>query len=210
MKPATALFCIFALVGSYYFAALIQTVFHRWFGHHRRITRIYEIHAKGHHAKYPPHRLSAKQWIDSEQHVMWFYAIPFLPAATLIGWLFGPWILCSHIMAVFFAIWWHIYLHKEYHLSFSRWERFKWFKKKRELHFIHHRDVRANYAIVEYWLDTLLGTRKEPVLTVGPPRINHAPTPITSYQSLITSHPSPVRNRPKLHPSPAKSHPSPR
>jgi hypothetical protein len=93
---------------------------------------------------------------------MWFYAIPFVPAAALIDWLFGPWIFCSHLLAMWFAIWWHLYLPEQYHLIGSRWERFGWFRKKRELHFIHHRDVHVNYAIVEYWIDSFLGTRKEP------------------------------------------------
>jgi hypothetical protein len=147
---------------TYYFAAVVQTVMHRVFGHHNRITKIYEIHAKGHHGKYPPQRLLTEQWEDSEQHVMWYYAIPFVPVAAGVAWLLGPWIFAFHVLGMIFAIWWHIHLHKQYHVKGCFWERYRWFRKKRELHFIHHRQVRTNYAIVEYWIDNLLRTRKDP------------------------------------------------
>jgi hypothetical protein len=154
---ATAMF-----VATYYFAAFVQTLLHRIFGHHDRIHQIYQTHAKGHHGKYPPQRLITDEWIDSEQHVMGYYAIPFVPLAVIVAWLGGLWLFLSHAAAMAFAIWWHIYLHKQYHLRGCHWERYGWFRRKRELHFIHHRQVRRNYAIVEYWMDDLLGTRQDP------------------------------------------------
>lgn len=147
---------------TYYFAAILQTVLHRIFGHHDRIRKVYETHARGHHKEYPPQRLLSREWVDSEQHVMWYYAIPFVPVAVAVAYFFGPWLFLSHAGGMVFAIWWHIYLHQQYHLSGSRWGRFKWFRTKRELHFIHHREVHKNYAIVEYWIDVALGTIKEP------------------------------------------------
>lgn len=159
--------CLFMLVGTYYGAAIVQTVLHRIFGHHDRITPVYETHAKGHHTKYPPQRLLTDAWVDSERHVMWYYAIPFVPLALLIAWLCPAWVFLSHLAALLFAIWWHIYLHKQYHLRGCVWERFGWFRQKREAHFIHHRAVHTNYAIVEYWIDDLLGTRGKPA---GNPR----------------------------------------
>lgn len=156
------LHCILMFAGTYYVAAFIQTVLHRIFGHHNRIKPVYETHAKGHHALYPPHRLLTDTWVDSERHVMWYYAIPFVPLTLLVAWLCPFWVFLSHVAAMVWAIWWHIYLHKQYHLNGSVWERFDWFRKKRESHFIHHRAVHSNYAIVEYWIDNLLGTRVLP------------------------------------------------
>lgn len=158
----TLIACALTIVATYYFAAIVQTLLHRIFGHRDRIHSVYVTHARGHHGKYPPQRLLTDEWLDSGQHVMWYYAIPFVPAALLVGWLFGPWIFCSHVAGMAFAIWWHIYLHKQYHLKGSAWERFHWFRRKRALHFEHHRHVHKNYAIVEYWIDILLRTRKEP------------------------------------------------
>ncbi len=162
LKSMTMISCAIMLGATYYFAAIVQTILHRLFGHHDRIHKVYEIHAKGHHGKYPPHRLMTDQWIESEQHTMWYYAIVFVPIAVLVAWCFGPWIFLAHVTSLLFAIWWHLYLHEQYHLKHSAWEFFRWFRKKRALHFIHHREVRTNYAIVEYWIDRILGTRKDP------------------------------------------------
>ena len=149
-------------VVTYYFAAAVQTILHRLFGHHNRVRRVFEVHARGHHAKYPPERLISREWIESEQHVIWYYYLVFLPVAVLVGWASGILIFLAHCSSLGFAIWWHVYLHKHYHLAGTLWERFPWFRRKRELHFIHHRAVHKNYAIVEYWIDSLLGTRKNP------------------------------------------------
>ena len=154
--------CVMMIVGTYYFAAIVQTVLHRVFGHENRIETVYETHAKGHHGEYPPHRLLTHEWIGSEQHVMWYYMLLFVAVAiSVFMWAGLIYFLC-HTAGLGFAIWWHIYLHKQYHIRGSRWEKFHWFRRKRELHFIHHREVHKNYAIVEYWIDDFLGTRKEP------------------------------------------------
>lgn len=145
----------------YLSAAVTQTVFHRLFGHRRRIRPIFEVHMRGHHARYPPGRLRSDKWIDSEQHVMWWYALPLAPLVGVIGWLAPAWATAAFSAGLGFAIWWHIYIHKHYHLRQSWWRRFAWFRTKRRLHFVHHRSVRRNYAIVEYWIDRLMGTYRE-------------------------------------------------
>ena len=147
--------------GTYYFAAFVQTLLHRLFGHRDRIRAVYLTHARAHHGKYPPNQLLTDVWLDSEQHVMWYYALAFVPTGFAVGWIFGLALFATHLGGLMFAIWWHIYLHKQYHLRGSAWERFEWFQRKRELHFIHHRDVHKNYAIVEFWMDDLLRTRQE-------------------------------------------------
>jgi hypothetical protein len=146
-------------VATYYYMAFVQTLLHRFFGHKDRIHPIYQTHAKGHHAKYPPNRLITDVWVDSERHVMWYFAIPLIPGSLVMWYFFGPWLFVSHVASLAFTFWSHIYLHKQYHIRGTWWERFKWFQKKRELHFIHHRHAMANFAVVEFWLDRILGTR---------------------------------------------------
>src|SRR6266550_6400376 len=63
---------------TYYLGSFIQTLFHRIFGHTRRIEAIYDTHVCGHHANYQA-KLLTEQWVPSERHVMWYYAIPFAP-----------------------------------------------------------------------------------------------------------------------------------
>lgn len=142
---------------TYYVASLIQVVFHRWFGHTRRIIRVYEVHVGGHHAQYSKDLLSDR-WINTEQHVTWYYAIPFAPMVFGAFWLL-PWgLFIVHVSTLSFAIWWHLFLHRKYHIRGAWLERFAWFQRKRRLHLLHHQRPRRNYAIVEFGWDRVLGT----------------------------------------------------
>lgn len=118
---------------------------------------MYDVHVAGHHAKYQA-KLLSEEWIPSERHVMWHYAIPFVPLlAAAFALLPAAWFVV-HVAALAGTIWWHIYLHKQYHLRGSWFARFEWFRRKRALHFIHHRNEHSNFALVEYGWDKLLGT----------------------------------------------------
>jgi hypothetical protein len=147
---------------TYYAAAVIQTVSHRLFGHTKRVLAIYTNHTHGHHARYSRRALLQDEWIASERHVLWYLALPFAALAATVYTVFPLAVFCSHLAAIAFAFWWHITLHRHYHLRGSTLERFAWFREKRDLHFVHHRRVRSNYAICEYWLDRLLGTYRAP------------------------------------------------
>jgi len=167
---------IAVFVGSYYYVAIIQTGLHRLFGHRNRIRAVFDAHARGHHAKYAPGRLLSDQWVASEVHVLWYYALVAVPMACVIYLFAGPAMLCAHLVGVAAAISWHIYLHQQYHLAHSRWSRFEWFRRKREMHFVHHCEVHKNCAIVEFWIDRLMGTWQEqsPILDRSRERDEHA------------------------------------
>lgn len=144
--------------GTYYAVSFIQVIFHRWFGHSPRIPQVYKQHVHGHHADYRGHRLTSGSYIQAERHVMWWYALPLVPLGLLAAWLLPLSLFLVHVAAVVFAITWHLYLHEQYHLEYSRWARFGWFRTKRALHLQHHLHHHGNYAIVEFWWDRLLGT----------------------------------------------------
>jgi hypothetical protein len=56
----------------------------------------------------------------------------------------------------------HVFFDKEYHVEESRLQRFAWFRRKQELHFIHHRHADSNFAVIDLFWDRLLGTYREP------------------------------------------------
>lgn len=161
MTIAFLQFCI-AVCITYYYSAIVQAITHRLFGHHNRIRAIYDTHARGHHAKYVPGRLLTDHWEDSEHHVLWYFALPFVPIAAGVAWFTPIPCFAGHVIGLVASIAWHIYLHKQYHLRGSRLAKFKWFRAKRALHFAHHKKVRRNYAIVEYWIDRVMRTYAKP------------------------------------------------
>ncbi len=150
-----ATFCV-----SYYLASLVQTFFHRFFGHRPVVAKLHRVHVNGHHAQYAREMLSNK-WIETEQHITGYYAIPFMPIVCLAYCLLPGIYFIAHVCGLAFAVWWHIYLHRQYHIRGSWWERFNWFQQKRHLHFLHHQKPNRNFAIVEYSWDLLLGTFEE-------------------------------------------------
>jgi len=145
-------------VGSYYLMSIVQTVLHRDYGHRNKIKAVFDAHAIGHHGLYNPNNLQTDKFEDLESHALNYYGIPIVVFATFIYFYCGPLIMFAHLAGVFFTFRWHIYLHEQYHLVDSRLERFAWFRRKRHLHFIHHRNARHNFAVVEFWIDRVLGT----------------------------------------------------
>ena len=150
---------------TYYVASTVQAVSHRLFGHTNRISAVFESHALGHHGVYKTDSLLLDHWVSAEKHVMWYFALLFAPFVIGVYILSPIHVLAAHVLGLSFAVWWHVYLHQQYHVRGSYFERFQWFQNKRQLHLVHHRLVRKNYAIVEFWLDRLMGTVENPNYT---------------------------------------------
>jgi sterol desaturase/sphingolipid hydroxylase (fatty acid hydroxylase superfamily) len=149
-------------VATYYAASIIQVVAHRLFGHVDRVRPVFESHALGHHGVYPRDNLLSDHWVPAEKHVMWYFVPLFAPMVFAMYAFTSFTVFVTHVSGIAFAVWWHVFLHQQYHLRGSFLERFGWFQRKRELHFVHHRRVHRNYAIVEFWLDHVLGTIEKP------------------------------------------------
>jgi sterol desaturase/sphingolipid hydroxylase (fatty acid hydroxylase superfamily) len=156
-----ALLFILIVVVSYYLLSIVQAVLHRYYGHKQRIRAIFDAHAIRHHGQYPPRKLQTKTFIELEGHAAFYYGIPIaiLTFAVYIG--FGLLATVAYLVSATITFVWHIYLHRQYHLLESPLDRFAWFRAKRHLHFEHHRNARVNFAVVEFWVDTLMGTRKD-------------------------------------------------
>jgi sterol desaturase/sphingolipid hydroxylase (fatty acid hydroxylase superfamily) len=77
-------------------------------------------------------------------------------------------------VASFYA---HVLFDKEYHVEGSRLQRFAWFRRKQELHFVHHRHANCNFAVIHFFWDRILGTyrRPDPAQTQTSVHCNHMP-----------------------------------
>jgi hypothetical protein len=65
----------------------------------------------------------------------------------------------SACAASFYA---HVFFDKEYHVEGSRLQQFAWFRRKQELHFVHHRHANSNFAVIHFFWDRILGTYRRP------------------------------------------------
>lgn len=120
---------------------------------------LYDEETLGHHGVYKRNTLRTDEFIDHESHALNYYGIPIVVVAALYWIVAGPLVMAANLLGVFFTFRWHMFLHKHYHLNDTPLERFAWFRKKRELHFSLHRDAHYDFAVVEFWMDRLLGTR---------------------------------------------------
>jgi sterol desaturase/sphingolipid hydroxylase (fatty acid hydroxylase superfamily) len=56
----------------------------------------------------------------------------------------------------------HVFFDKEYHVEGSRLQRFAWFRRQQELHFVHHRHANSNFGVIHFFWDKILGTYRRP------------------------------------------------
>ena len=56
----------------------------------------------------------------------------------------------------------HVLLDKQYHAERTRLARFAWFRRKQQLHFVHHVHANCNFAVIDFFWDKVLGTYRSP------------------------------------------------
>jgi sterol desaturase/sphingolipid hydroxylase (fatty acid hydroxylase superfamily) len=112
---------------------------------------------------YPPQELRRKSvvseyYLNEEANNTPFFLIPVTLVISL-GYLFLPldlFIVQLTAMSISFHV--HLYFDKHYHVAGSWLGRFAWFRRKQQLHFLHHRHADCNFAVVDNFWDWLLGT----------------------------------------------------
>jgi sterol desaturase/sphingolipid hydroxylase (fatty acid hydroxylase superfamily) len=155
------LYAVLAAVAAYLTGSLLQTVIHRWLGHQAVGTFFQRRHVLDHHRIYSPRHLVSSDYSAVERSLTPYYAVP---AGGVIAFLrlvlpIAPFLSFSMTMLVSFAA--HAYIHKHYHLQRTWLERFRWFRRHRDLHYVHHRNGRRNYAVIDFFWDRLFGTFTE-------------------------------------------------
>ena len=149
------------VVAAYLTGSLLQTVLHRWLGHRAVGGFFRRRHVLEHHRIYSAKRLVSSEYSDEERSLTPYYVLPAGALIALLGLLlpFAPFAGFTSTLLISFAA--HAYIHKHYHLQNSWLERSRWFRRHRELHFVHHRDARRNYAVIDLFWDRLFGTFAE-------------------------------------------------
>lgn len=142
---------------TYYLGNFIQAGLHALLGHRRIGGIIHKTHLYYHHALYSK-RMVSEEYLPEEKDAAPSYAIP----ATLLGWgvyeLLPFDLFLVYAGSISFCFFILVCLHKHYHLSKTWLGRFGWFRKRQQLHFVHHRHNSKNYALIEHFWDRVFGT----------------------------------------------------
>jgi sterol desaturase/sphingolipid hydroxylase (fatty acid hydroxylase superfamily) len=139
-----------------------QTLFHYGLGHHRIGGIFYRNHIRFHHAHYARGHLVCSTHHRNEGNNTPYFLIP---ASLVSGGMFLvlPFNLFVVVTGASVASFWaHIYLDKKYHAEESCLARFAWFRRKQQLHFVHHLHANSNFAVIDFFWDRVLGTYRTP------------------------------------------------
>ena len=139
-----------------------QTMLHRWLGHRRLGAFFYRNHINFHHAYYTRGHLASAAYQGEEGNNTPFFLIP---TALVAGGLFFALPLQLFLVMMFASVvsfYAHVFFDKEYHVAGSRLERFAWFRRKQQLHFVHHLHANSNFAVIDFFWDRMLGTYRKP------------------------------------------------
>jgi hypothetical protein len=149
---------IFTATSAHLVMSLGQTLFHWHLGHRSFGGIFFRNHVHFHHAHYSGDHIVSVHHGNNEGNNTPFFLIPTVLVVGL-SYLFMRFdLFVVQLAAMSLSFYAHVYLDKQYHLAGSRLDRFSWFKRKQQLHFIHHRHANHNFAVIDYFWDRLLGT----------------------------------------------------
>lgn len=158
---------VLVLIASIVFASFAGHWIH-WVLHQPWAGPAHVGHLQHHLTHYPPGKLTSDTYFSAK----WYHSGPFLftpPLVFLLAVLGGmlwllhapAWILLVFgISLVGFGLV-NDYAHDAFHVRRHWLMRFKWYKKARKRHFVHHNNMRVNLGILSYAWDRVFGTMSD-------------------------------------------------
>ncbi len=143
---------------THHIASFIQASLHCLIGHREFGRSLYRNHLYHHHGIYSQEFLVSEKYIPEEKNLDIYYLIPSAGVLLLAYQLLAVDLFIVHLSSLALSVYLHIYLHTQYHMSDSWLMRFHWFRSKRQLHILHHKDLTKNFAVIEFFWDKILGT----------------------------------------------------
>jgi sterol desaturase/sphingolipid hydroxylase (fatty acid hydroxylase superfamily) len=159
--PEVSLILVTA-IGTHLVVSFAQTLMHSKLGHHPIGGALFRNHINFHHTYYSKDHLVSRTYLGEEGNNTPFFFIPVFVVGVCAYFLLPLdlfVVLALTCAASFYA---HVFFDNEYHVEGSRLQRFAWFRRKQELHFIHHRHANTNFAVIHFFWDRILGTYRIP------------------------------------------------
>lgn len=139
-----------------------QTLMHFKLGHHPIGRTFFQNHINFHHSYYSKDHLVSQSYMGDEGNNTPYFLIPVFLVGVLTYFVLPLDLFIVQSVACAASFYAHVFFDKEYHVEGSRLRKFAWFRRKQELHFVHHRHAGCNYAVIDFFWDRMLGTFREP------------------------------------------------
>ncbi len=145
-------------IGTHLAVSFSQTFLHYRLAHRPLGRKFFRDHMNFHHTYYAKDHLVSKTYLYEKGNLTPFFLIPVLVAGACSYFIlpFDFFVVQAASCGVSFYA--HVFFDKEYHMERSRLRRFAWFRRKQELHFVHHRHADSNFAVLDFFWDRVLGT----------------------------------------------------
>ena len=141
-----------------------QTLMHYWLGHRRLGGPLFRNHINFHHANYARGHLASTVYLGDEGNNTPYFLIPVFLAGAALFFVLPLGLFVAVTIAAAASFYAHVHFDKAYHVRGSYLERFAWYRRKQQLHFVHHLHANSNFAVIDFFWDRALGTYRE----VGP------------------------------------------
>src|SRR6516164_8809368 len=133
-------------VATHLVMSFAQTLMHYKLGHHPMGGKFFRNHINFHHAYYSQDHLVSRTYLGDEGNNTPFFFIPVFLVEACTYLLLPVDLFVAQVVACAASFYAHVFFDKEYHVEGSRLRRFAWFRRKQELHFVHHRHANSNFA----------------------------------------------------------------
>jgi hypothetical protein len=151
-------------VATHLLMSFSQTVMHYRLGHRRLGGIFLRNHIDFHHVHYSKDHLASLSYVkndgDGNNTPLFLIPVTLMILATYFILLFDMFVI--QVITAFASFSAHVYLDNQYHTSGSTLLRFAWFRRKQQLHFVHHTYGDSNFALIDNFWDKLLGTYRNP------------------------------------------------
>jgi sterol desaturase/sphingolipid hydroxylase (fatty acid hydroxylase superfamily) len=139
-----------------------QTLMHYKLGHHPVGGKFFRNHIEFHHTYYSKDHLVSRTYLGDDGNNTPFFFIPVFLVGAFTYFLLPLDFFVVQVFACAISFRAHVFFDKEYHVEGSRLQRFAWFRRMQELHFVHHRHADSNFAVIDFFWDRILGTYRRP------------------------------------------------
>ena len=149
-------------VGTHLVVSFSQTFLHYKLAHRPLGGKLFRNHINFHHAYYAKGHLVSASYIGKEGNNTPFFFLPVFVVGVFSYFALPFDFFVVQVVACAASFYAHVFFDKEYHIENSHLGRFAWFRRKQELHFVHHRHADSNFAVLDFFWDRLLGTFRRP------------------------------------------------
>ena len=149
-------------IATHLVVSFAQTLMHCKLGHRPIGGKLFRNHINFHHTLYSRDHLVSRTYLGDEGNNTPYFLVPVGIVGAFTYCILPIDLFVVQMVACAASFYAHVFFDKEYHVEGSWLLRFAWFRRKQELHFVHHRHAGSNFAVIHFFWDRILGTYKAP------------------------------------------------